>query len=214
MSIFGIRGPKERARPAFRLPWGGGAYTINAMEEEGRKLDVSSKEYKKARLIYTIELAFFAIVFAVIGILFIVKVITAADWKKYAFVYVTLVGAVLLFADFGTAFTKRRRPKVSIFDKAIILPASAFCLAFDIYALATGLLNDQETDIFQYVIGWDLVYLAIAYLAEAIYHWFIPHPSLLEPDDKGKKPEEGKPDAAEAPEEKKAESGKDGDDGR
>jgi hypothetical protein len=154
------------------------------MEKEKKKLS----DNEKAKLIYTIELAFFAVAFIVLGILFLVDVIPLTERRETIFLYLTLVGGCLLLADFcWAAFSSKHRKKVSLFDKTLILPVSLFLICFDIYALATQLIANGGASIFKYVIGIDFLYLALSYVAEAIYHYFYPVPGLLEEEKKEEK---------------------------
>lgn len=150
----------------------------------------------KARLIYTIELAVFSVVFIVLGILFLVDVIGMSDRRRTIFTYITLVGGCLMIADFLWAcFSTKHRKKISLFDKALTLPVALFLITFDSYALAVNLLDNV---LFKYVIGYDFIYLAVVYIAEAIYHWRKPVPGLMEdekeaqenPEDDGEEKDE------------------------
>lgn len=148
-------------------------------------------ELTKAKIIYTVELGLFAVVFLVLGILFIVGVIIANTWKQVLFLYATLIGGILLVADFLWAtISRKRRKKVSLLDKSLLFPIALLLIAFDIYVLAVKL---EDPLIFQYVIGADFLYLTVIYTVEAIYHWYHPVPGLLEPEKK----EETKPEAVE-----------------
>lgn len=127
---------------------------------------------KKLKLIYSGELALFFLIFGVLGCLFVFGVITPADWKRYAFTYVTLVGATWIIADFIWALaSKKRRKKVCILDKALVLPVAPVLIAFDIYCI---IHNCAETLPYRYFIGFDLIYLSLVYLFQAIYHYFKP----------------------------------------
>lgn len=152
------------------------------MEKEKKKLD----EGKKAVLIYTIELLVFAVVFLVLGILFVTGVIGVNDRRRTVFTYITLAGGVFFIGDFLWAlFSKKRRKKVSILDKILILPASLGMLSFDIFVLASSF---TENVVFGYVIGADFLYITVIYLIEAIYHYRHPIPGLLEEDAKKAEP--------------------------
>jgi hypothetical protein len=154
------------------------------MEKEKKKLS----ENAKAVLIYTIELSVFAVAFIVLGILFLVGVISLTEKRQWIFLYLTLVGGGLLLADFcWAAFSPKHRKKISLFDKTLILPVSLFLICFDIYALCSKLVTTGDGTIFKYVIGIDFLYLALVYVAEAIYHYFYPVPGLLEDEKKEEK---------------------------
>lgn len=142
------------------------------------------KLLKKVKLVYSLELAIFFAIFAVLGTLFLTQVISVADWKRIAFSYVTLIGGTWLIIDFiWMLASKKRRAKNSFFDKIIVLPAAITVICFDIYAFANGLVHIPEgvetSPLFRYFIGIDILYLAFCYLAQIIYHWFRPLPSLI-----------------------------------
>lgn len=145
-----------------------------------KKLD----ETTKVKLIYSGELAFFAIVFLVLGILFLTKVIAVQDWKRLVFTWATLVGGFLLIGDFVWALvSKKRRKKICLLDKIMILPVSLFLIGFDLYALITNLL---DVEVYAIVVGVDFIYIAADYIFQSIYHYFKPVPGLFEDE---KKPE-------------------------
>lgn len=133
---------------------------------------------KKLKLIYCGELGLFAVVFAVLGFLFVFGVITPADWKRYVFTYLTLAGGVWLITDFVWALlSKKRRQKVSLLDKALVLPVAPILITFDIYAITQGC---NESLPYRYFIGFDLLYLALVYAFQAIYHYYKPTRQMLD----------------------------------
>lgn len=155
------------------------------------------KDIKKAKLIYSGELLLFAIIFAVLGILFLLAVIKVREWKRWLFTIGPLVGGAWLIADFIWALvSKKRRAKVSLIDKIVVLPAGLAAMTFDIVALCNNwLLNPTEvSDLwYRYMVGSLLCYYAASYLFQSIYHWFNPIPGLfdvaLAPEDEEPKPE-------------------------
>ncbi len=160
---------------------------------------------KKLKLIYSGELALFFLVFGVLGSLFVFGVITPADWKRYAFTYVTLVGATWIIVDFIWALaSKKRRKKVCILDKVLVLPVAPVLIAFDIYCIIN---NCAETLPYRYFIGFDLIYLSLVYLFQAIYHYFKPTKQMQEiiADALKPEPEEEKENGDENEEEKSVE---------
>ena len=153
------------------------------------------KLVKKVKLVYSVELGIFSALFAVLGILILTEVISIADWKRIAFSYVTLVGGSWLIIDLiWMALSPKRRAKNSLFDKIVVAPAGLAALVFDIYVLSKGLVHIPDgtpTDpIFHFFIGADLCYLSLVYLAQIIYHWYRPLPSLLQAADEALKEEE------------------------
>ncbi len=150
---------------------------------------------KKVKLMLLVEYLLFAAIFLVLGILFLVDVIKVAEWKRYAFTYVTLAGGLWIVVDFfWCVFSPKRRAKNSMVDKWIVLPVGLALLAFDIYAITQGC---AETLPYRWFIGADLAYLGVAYIFESIYHWFFPIPAVIEAalaDEEKKKSEEIGPD--------------------
>ena len=139
---------------------------------------------KKVKLVYSVELGIFAVLFAVLGSLFLANVISVADWKRYAFSYVTLIGGTWLIIDFiWMCASPKRRKKNSMFDKIGVLPAALTVIVFDIYAFANGLVHIPEgaetSPLFRYFLGGNMIYLCFFYIASIIYHWYRPLPSLV-----------------------------------
>ncbi|MBQ9457017.1 MAG: hypothetical protein IJU64_00700 [Bacilli bacterium] len=152
------------------------------MEKETKPLTKESL-MKKVKLVYSAELAIFAVLFAVLGSLFLANVISVADWKRYAFSYVTLIGGTWLIIDFiWMLASPKRRAKNSFFDKIGVLPAALTVIGFDIYAFANGLVHIPEgaetSPLFRYFLGANMLYLALFYIASILYHWYRPLPSL------------------------------------
>jgi uncharacterized membrane protein HdeD (DUF308 family) len=160
------------------------------MKKEKKKLD----ELTQAKLIYSIELGVFALIFLVLGILLITHIIGMTPTRITVFTYVTLVGGFIGIGDFvWVLLSKKRRKKNSLLDKALVLPLAIFLIVIDILTLATG---RKEELYYCYVLGSVFSYIAIIYTFEAIYHWFKPIPMILEGEDKIKDAE--KKDAASA----------------
>ena len=144
------------------------------VDMEKKKLDPVTK----VKLLLAVEYGIFVIVFAVLGILFLTGIIGVADWKRYAFTYVTLAGGAWLVADFVWCLASpKRRAKNSMVDKSLLLPVGLFLIGFDIYAIVNGC---AETLPYRYVIGIDFCVLAAIYAFETVYHWFRPIPGVIE----------------------------------
>ena len=143
-----------------------------------KKLD----DFTKMKLIYSGELLVFAVLFAVLGPLFLFEVITVADWKRWVFSIVTLLGGLWLIADFvWCLISGKRRKKNSMLDKVLVLPMALPVVVFDILAFVKGWVWLEEGVVyFRYALGIALFYYAIVYLFEAIYHFKHPVPMLLE----------------------------------
>lgn len=144
------------------------------MHMEKKKLDPVTK----VKLILSIEYIIFVLLFLVLGILFLLEVIKVADWKRYAFTYVTLAAGIWLTVDFfWTTFSPKRRAKNCLLDKILMLPLGLALIGFDIYAITQGC---AETLPYRYVIGIDFCVIAAIFAFETIYHWFKPIPAVIE----------------------------------
>jgi uncharacterized membrane protein HdeD (DUF308 family) len=144
-------------------------------------------EFTKVKLIYSVEVAVFAVVFAVLGVLFLTNVITVSDTRRLIFTWVTLFGGFFGIGDLlWVIFSPKRRKKNSLLDKILIVPLGLSLIVIDLLALIQQSNDNEQT---RYVMGAAFCYIAVIYLFEAIYHWYHPIPSLVEEDDK--KPEEG-----------------------
>lgn len=175
------------------------------MEKNRKKID----ELTKAKLIYTIELVAFSIIFLVIGILNIIGVIVLKDWRITVVLYLTAIGGFIGLGDLiWVILSKKRRAKNSLLDKILIVPAGLFLSPLSIYQLATG-----TASFLPWQIGSALCYFSLVYIVEAIYHWEHPVPGLLEEDKKEENAEAGidastheeEPSKIEKPEESKDE---------
>lgn len=145
-----------------------------------------TKDQKKAVLLYSGELAVFSIIFIVIGLLIILEVIGISGWKRYAFTYVTLIGGIWPIADFiWTLASKKHRAANSLVDKCLLVPTPLCLIPLDIWILVQG-IEKVENNVFRFGIGIPLIYFALVYAFEAVYHYFKPIPMLLEEDEKEK----------------------------
>lgn len=147
-------------------------------------------ELTKAKLIYTIELIAFSLIAITLGILFLLGIIKVLDWKKWAFTIITLIGGCWAVIDFiWTIKSEKKRKKNSLLDKILLLPSALTLIVLDIICLI-NLIKDKDftgfdnVNIFKYEIGIALIYVAIVFIIEAIYHWYHPLPLLLEEDKK------------------------------
>lgn len=137
------------------------------------------KENKKAKLIYSGELVGFAVVFLVLGILILVNVIKLSDRWRRIFTWVTLVGGAVGLGDFFWAlFSKKRRKKVSMLDKALMLPVPLALIPIDIISLVQN--YGLGYSYYQWTIVALFFYIAAIYAVEGIYHWYVPVPGLLD----------------------------------
>lgn len=134
-------------------------------------------EERKAMVIYTGELILFAIAFAVLGVLKITKVIGYNDTRRLVFNYITLVGGVWGIADFiWYLCSKRRRARNFMPDKIAVLVLALYMIVYDIICI----VKLPSEDFAIYMLGAALLYVAVVYLFQGIYHYFIPVPGYLE----------------------------------
>ena len=152
-----------------------------------KKLDMLTK----AKLIYSGELALFAIVFLVFAILRITGVMAGNSTRSAIFNWVTIFGGSWLIIDcLWALFSEKRRPKVALIDKILHAPAGIYLVSFDIYCFVTNPAGNS--DVYRYGVPIVLFYLSACYLFESIYHFFKPVPGLLEIEDMAKAEEEAK----------------------
>ena len=121
----------------------------------------------------------------VLGILKLTGVLSSNNFVKSAiFNIVTLLGATWIITDFiwGT-FSKRRRGRICYLDKMLHLPLGIYLITFDILSLINwnkdtyfGIL---QNDWFKYGVSLALLYIAVDYTFEGIYHHFKPTPDML-----------------------------------
>ena len=137
---------------------------------------------KKVKLIYSGELLFFAIVFAVIATLEITRVLHLKEWVLITFNWLTIFGGAWMIVDFfWVFFSKKRRAKNSLLDKALLVPLGIFLIVFDIICFAKwGFKTDSSYDFRLYMMTGAFYYVTAIYLFQAIYHYFYPVPMMLE----------------------------------
>lgn len=158
----------------------------------------------KAKLIYSGELALFAILFLVLGILMLCQVYVSSDTRRTIFIWVTLFGGFFLIGDFlWTLLSKKHRKKASLLDKILTLPSAFALISYDLYVLITGV---KDATLHRNVVGSIFLYIAVVYLFEALYHYRHPIPGLLDIDKPEEKPME---QPLEQPEEKPSEGTED-----
>ena len=138
----------------------------------------------KAKLIYSGELALFAIAFIVIATLRITGVIPFDEKRALFFNWLTLFGGSWIIADFFWAvLSPKRRKRVAIIDKSIHLPVGFYLISFDLYCL---IAKPANPDFYKFGISIVLFYLGACYTFEAIYHFYYPIPGLLDIEEKAK----------------------------
>lgn len=132
----------------------------------------------KAKLIYSGELMIFAIAFLVIAILKFTLVIPYNELRHTILNWITVFGSTWVVIDFLWALlSKKRRPRISLVDKILHLPAGIYIFAFDLYCLIA-----KPTDPIVFQCGFPIVlsYLALCYGFESVYHFYHPIPGLMD----------------------------------
>ena len=139
-----------------------------------KKLDALTK----AKLIYSGELIIIAIVFLVVAILKFTNVIPYNATRHLVLNWITLFGGTWVIVDFFWALlSKKRRPRISLLDKALHLPAGIYLVTFDLFCIITRPDNPMI-----YRCGFPIAisYLCLCYIFEGIYHFYHPIPGILE----------------------------------
>ena len=140
-----------------------------------QKMDLETK----AKLIYSVELGVFALIFLVLAVLKFTGVIPTHDVRLKVFNWITLFGGTWLVVDFFWAILdKKRQKRIAVIDKCIHLPAGLYLIAFDLYCLIGK--PAIESPICRYAVPIVLTYLGICYAFEAIYHFKYPVPGILD----------------------------------
>ena len=144
------------------------------MEVNKKKMDQETK----MKLIYSIELGVFAVVFLVLGILELTKVITLSNTYQNIFKWVTIFGGTWLVIDLCWAIASRnRRKRIALIDKIIMVPLGIYLIIFDIYGLANSSL---PYDYYRFGMSIPFIYISLAYAFQGIYHFYNPVPGLFE----------------------------------
>ena len=133
----------------------------------------------KAKLIYSIELGVFAVLFLVLATLKFFGVIGTNELRLKIFNWITLFGGSWIVVDFFWALLdKKRQKRVALIDKCIHLPAGLYLIAFDLYCLIAQPAIDSP--ICRYAVPIVFTYLGICYAFEAIYHFKYPVPGIFD----------------------------------
>ena len=132
----------------------------------------------KAKLIYSVELGIFAVIFFVIAILKLTGVLGTNTVRAAIFNWVTLFGGTWLLVDlFWALFDKKRQKRIALLDKIIHAPAGAYLVAFDLFCLIN---KPSDPKVYQYGVPIVLGYLGLCYTFEAIYHFKYPVPGIID----------------------------------
>lgn len=134
---------------------------------------------KKTKLIYTVELLVFAVLFFVIATLEILGVIGKRDIMLIIFNWVTIFGGTWIIVDcLWVAFSKKRRKKNSLLDKILLVPFAIYIITFDIICFCGLDFVTPEFRRLMMAIGF--YYIGAIYLFQGIYHYFYPVPAIIE----------------------------------
>lgn len=132
----------------------------------------------KAKLIYSGELIIIAIVFLVIAILKFTGVIGYNETRHLVLNWITIFGGTWVIVDFFWGLlSKKRRPKISLLDKALHLPAGIYLVAFDLFCIIT---RPEDPMIYRCGFPIAISYLCLCYIFEGIYHFYHPVPAILD----------------------------------
>ena len=139
---------------------------------------------KKTKLIYSGELMLFAILFLVLATLEILNVIGKRPIMLNIFNFVTAAGGTWMIVDFfWVLFSKKRRKKNSLLDKALLIPLGIYLITFDIivFTRMSAMWQDDSFNQFRrLMMGIAFYYIGGIFLFESIYHYFVPVPTLVE----------------------------------
>lgn len=131
----------------------------------------------KAKLIYSGELLAFSVLFAVLGTLILTGVIGVSDTKILILTILTLVGGPIFIFNFvHYCVSEKKRKKSSLLDILLLLPVPLVMIPIDIMRFCGKIPNEA----YPLIVGITFLYITVAYTTEAIYHWFVPLPLLVE----------------------------------
>ncbi len=135
-------------------------------------------EYKKCKLMYSLEFVIIAVVFIVIGVLKICGVWNYNEIRKAIFNWVTIFGGTWMIIDFiWVLCSKKRRKKNSLLDKILQVPLGIYLIVFDLLCF---LWNGQPEKFYQIGMPMAFFYIGVIYTFEGIYHWFHPVPAVIQ----------------------------------
>ena len=138
---------------------------------------------KKTKLIYSGELMFFAILFLVLATLEILGIIGRRNIMLTIFNFITAAGGTWMIVDFfWVLFSKKRRAKNSLLDKALLVPLGIYLITFDIICFCKmtsfGVFPEEQDSFRRLMMGIAFYYIGAIYLFQSIYHYFVPVPML------------------------------------
>ena len=135
-------------------------------------------ELTKYKLVYSIELAVFAVAFMLIGLLQITHVIILHPFFIQLFNWLTFFGSLWVITDlFWTLRSEKRRQNNSLFDKVTLGIFGLYILIIDIIMFSNYLKLPQFW--YQTLIGDAVFYIGIIYIMQAYWHYRYPVPSIV-----------------------------------
>ena len=145
---------------------------------------------QKVILSYSIELIVIALIALVIGVLKLVDVIHTKPNRLLVYNVISLIGGLWIIIELIWAFcSPKKKQRTCLLDKYLLLPAMGYLLAFDVYCFIY--YGQEINDLFVRIsIGAVLIYIALAYIYQGIYHYKHPVPQILAAIEEMKKAEE------------------------
>ena len=142
---------------------------------------------KKIKLIYSLELLVFALVFLVLGILKVTQVLRTNSTVRTIFNWVTIFGGTWAIVDFVWVLcSKKRRKKNSLLDKALIVPLGIYIITYDLICIIGPTRDDS---FYAYCMSAVFFYAVLIFTFQAIYHYWHPIPSIVEAINQAKEAE-------------------------
>ena len=109
------------------------------------------------------------------------------ETRRIVFNWITIFGGLWGIIDFlWGAFSKRRRARICLLDKALLLPLVLFIETFDFISL---IAKPENENFYIYSLGFAFIYVTIIYTFQAIYHYFYPIPGLFDDEEEEQKEE-------------------------
>ena len=137
------------------------------------------KSVKKFNRIYVIELFVIAAIALVIATLKITEVIKSSPTSRHVFNIITLIGGGFIIADFiWLCSSKKRQKRNCWFDKISVLPLAIAMITYDIICIINW--NEPSLSYASIFVGSAFYYLAAVYIAQGIYHFNRPLPSVVQ----------------------------------
>ena len=137
---------------------------------------------EKTKLLFCGEFLVIALIALVIGILKLTNVIQTKPNRLFIYNIITLAGGAWFIFDLcWSLISKKRRAKVSLFDKITMAPISGYLIAFDIVCFIAKANDTTPDDLFIRIsIGSVLLYVGALYIFQGFYRYNHPTPQLLD----------------------------------